>query len=244
MQKNGKINKRTSKGKNNSKPIITKRLLVKTSSKAQSAMEYLMTYGWAILIIAVVLAVFFQLGVFNSSLPNACLASSGYYCQNPTLSTTGVLSLTIGQSTGQTLYSTYVLFDPSGASLSQSASAYIGTLQSGQAVNINIKLPNTPPYPQSYTIGTTLTGYIYLAYYLTPQSTAVDSPKNNNTVQTYDFSGTAGTASTSTIPYESNQYIVKIATLSVTVNKIITTTSTTSSPSTTSPSTTVTPVYS
>ncbi|MGC8537558.1 MAG: LamG domain-containing protein [Candidatus Micrarchaeia archaeon] len=33
--------------------------------KLQSAMEYLMTYGWAILIIAVVLAALFQLGVFN-----------------------------------------------------------------------------------------------------------------------------------------------------------------------------------
>jgi hypothetical protein len=35
--------------------------------KAQSAMEYLMTYGWSILIIAVVLGVLFQLGVFSSS---------------------------------------------------------------------------------------------------------------------------------------------------------------------------------
>ncbi len=34
--------------------------------KSQSAMEYLMTYGWAILIIAVVLSVLFQLGVFSS----------------------------------------------------------------------------------------------------------------------------------------------------------------------------------
>ena len=32
---------------------------------SQSAMEYLMTYGWAILIIAVVLAALFELGVFN-----------------------------------------------------------------------------------------------------------------------------------------------------------------------------------
>ena len=32
---------------------------------AQSAMEYLMTYGWAILIISVVLAVLFSLGVTN-----------------------------------------------------------------------------------------------------------------------------------------------------------------------------------
>ncbi len=33
----------------------------------QSAMEYLMTYGWAILIIAVVLGALFQLGIFNAS---------------------------------------------------------------------------------------------------------------------------------------------------------------------------------
>jgi hypothetical protein len=37
------------------------------SAKAQSAMEYLMTYGWAILIISVVLGALFQLGVFNAN---------------------------------------------------------------------------------------------------------------------------------------------------------------------------------
>ncbi len=36
-------------------------------SKAQSAMEYLMTYGWAILIIAVVMVALFALGVFNGA---------------------------------------------------------------------------------------------------------------------------------------------------------------------------------
>ncbi len=35
--------------------------------KSQAAMEYLMTYGWAILIIAVVLGALFSLGVFNSN---------------------------------------------------------------------------------------------------------------------------------------------------------------------------------
>ncbi len=37
------------------------------SFRSQSAMEYLMTYGWAILIIAVVLVALFQMGVFNSA---------------------------------------------------------------------------------------------------------------------------------------------------------------------------------
>jgi len=44
-----------------------KKPLRKASAKAQSAMEYLMTYGWAILIIAVVLGALFQLGVFNAN---------------------------------------------------------------------------------------------------------------------------------------------------------------------------------
>src|SRR5208282_2213258 len=37
-----------------------------SQKKLQSAMEYLMTYGWAILIIAVVLGALFGLGFFNS----------------------------------------------------------------------------------------------------------------------------------------------------------------------------------
>ena len=41
--------------------------LGRSSIKNQSAMEYLMTYGWAILIIAVVLVALFQMGVFNSA---------------------------------------------------------------------------------------------------------------------------------------------------------------------------------
>ncbi len=35
--------------------------------KSQSAMEYLMTYGWAILIIAIVMIALFQLGIFNGT---------------------------------------------------------------------------------------------------------------------------------------------------------------------------------
>lgn len=37
-----------------------------SAKKEQSAMEYLLTYGWSILIIAVILSILFQLGIFNS----------------------------------------------------------------------------------------------------------------------------------------------------------------------------------
>ncbi len=46
---------------------FNKRLTISKSSKSQSAMEYLMTYGWAILIIAIVMVALFQLGVFNGT---------------------------------------------------------------------------------------------------------------------------------------------------------------------------------
>ncbi|MCL5238856.1 MAG: hypothetical protein M1286_00050 [Candidatus Marsarchaeota archaeon] len=75
--------------------------------KAQSAMEYLMTYGWAILIIAVVLGALFSLGVFSSGtlLGTSCIPAPGYLCSSPSIGTSGNLSLSsFGQSTGSTIY--------------------------------------------------------------------------------------------------------------------------------------------
>jgi len=135
--------------------------------KAQSAMEYLMTYGWAILIIAVVLGALFELGVFNSSsfFGTACIAQSGFYCSNPVLSTTGTLNITVGQATGTTFTNTYVYFVPSGTTFSSSdPSADIGTLNSGQKVNVDIPLETGSPYPTSYTLGTPLSGELYMQY--------------------------------------------------------------------------------
>ncbi|MGC8662475.1 MAG: hypothetical protein ACP5RT_01670, partial [Candidatus Micrarchaeia archaeon] len=62
MEKASKIYLQDSKNHNSINYIIVLKRAAKISSKAQSAMEYLMTYGWAILIIAVVLGALFQLG--------------------------------------------------------------------------------------------------------------------------------------------------------------------------------------
>ncbi len=67
------------------------------AGKAQSAMEYLMTYGWAILIIAVVLGILYFLGVFNSTpLPLVCLQNPPFLCSNPQLNSDGALTITFG----------------------------------------------------------------------------------------------------------------------------------------------------
>jgi hypothetical protein len=84
--------------------------------RLQSAMEYLMTYGWAILIIAVVLVALFSLGVFSGGvgLGNSCIAQSGFLCQNPLLHSTG-FTFTVGQSTGTNWASANVLWVPQGS---------------------------------------------------------------------------------------------------------------------------------
>ena len=46
----------------------TKHLTLLTKSKrSQSALEYMMTYGWAILIIVIVAVILYSMGIFNPS---------------------------------------------------------------------------------------------------------------------------------------------------------------------------------
>ena len=47
--------------------------------KGQAAMEYLMTYGWAILIVIVVVGALFTMGVFNTKSPVVCSPCFNYF---------------------------------------------------------------------------------------------------------------------------------------------------------------------
>jgi hypothetical protein len=72
-------------------------------------MEYLMTYGWAILIIAVVLGALFQLGVFGGGnlIGSSCIAAPGFYCQNAAIRNTATangLAFVFGQNLGISIY--------------------------------------------------------------------------------------------------------------------------------------------
>jgi hypothetical protein len=145
--------------------------------KAQSAMEYLMTYGWAILIIAVVLGALFSLGVFSSGalLGTSCIALSGYLCSNPVLHS-GSFTATIGQATGSSWTSAYLLFVGYGSSAPTSAD-FVGTngmsvsggISSGQSVTFtagNYISSTGAVTALPTTIGTAVSGSIW-AYYST-----------------------------------------------------------------------------
>jgi hypothetical protein len=151
--------------------------------KAQSAMEYLMTYGWAILIIAVVLGALFSLGVFSGSslLGTSCIATPGYLCQNPVLSPTGTLTLTIGQSTGVTEYNAIFFVSPQSSGLNSVGfpkTFSIGSpsgnnLASGQTISLSF--PGVVSNPSA--VGTPFSGYIWLNYSSTSGGPATISQK-------------------------------------------------------------------
>ena len=83
--------------------------------KAQSAMEYLLTYGWTILIVAVVLGTLFSIGVFSGAhlIGTSCIASPGFYCGGVIYShSTDTLTFVVGQITGTNWASVAFLYAP------------------------------------------------------------------------------------------------------------------------------------
>ena len=67
--------------------------------KLQSAIEYLSTYGWAILILSIVAVVFFTFLNLTASSPQECVLPAGLSCQNYFMTQNGLLTLNLFQST-------------------------------------------------------------------------------------------------------------------------------------------------
>lgn len=67
--------------------------------KAQSAMEFLTTYGWMILVLAVVIGALYSLGLFNSSglQPYQCAFRIGLTCGHASISSSGIITIDIVQ---------------------------------------------------------------------------------------------------------------------------------------------------
>ena len=84
--------------------IRYKAVTVRTK-RAQSALEFMTTYGWAILVIAIALGVLYSMGVFNlaSTTPDICTLSSNVGCLSASLSSTGQLTVNIEQATQDTI---------------------------------------------------------------------------------------------------------------------------------------------
>ena len=77
------------------------------NKRAQAALEFLMTYGWAILVVLVVIGALAYFGVLNPSglLPEKCTMSAGIACQDHLIDpTTGEVSLSFENGFGSGIY--------------------------------------------------------------------------------------------------------------------------------------------
>lgn len=150
------------------------------SFKGQSAMEYLMTYGWAILIIAIVLVALFELGIFNgSTLPTTCVAQSGFVCSSPTYNGGDIL-VTLGQNSGSTYYSVNAIFLNSTqlASFTSSRSFPSAPPQNTIATSMIPGATYSASIPTqisgSAPIGTGISGQIWISYATSSGGTATN----------------------------------------------------------------------
>ena len=129
--------------------------------KAQSAVEYLMTYGWSILIVAVVISSLILLGVFNSGNTgtSSCLATPGYSCTNPTLYSSGSLVTKIGQVSTQAITITGTACTKNNTVSSITPVSKNATLQSEGSQQIVFFCPIS-----SSATGTQFTGHLWIEY--------------------------------------------------------------------------------
>ncbi len=134
----------------------------------------------SVLAIFFILSLFFELGVSGgATLPTACIAESGFLCMVPQFVGSN-LSITIGQSTGQTFYNVSVFF-LNGTESAQfltpgfqaflnttpSHSQYINVLYSGSTDTVVIPLlQNGQPLP----IGSKISGELFIEYKSLPNS--------------------------------------------------------------------------
>ncbi len=68
------------------------------NAKGQAALDFMVSYGIALIIIAVALYIAFSRGIFSTQLiPPHCYPSAGFTCAAYSLSTCGILTLNISQ---------------------------------------------------------------------------------------------------------------------------------------------------
>ena len=74
--------------------------------KSQSALEYIMTYGWAILIIVIVAVILYSMGIFNpaSSLVATVTGFPGFTGVTAVCTPTGVLVMSVGNAVGYPVF--------------------------------------------------------------------------------------------------------------------------------------------
>ena len=110
------------------------------SIKSQSALEYMMTYGWAILVIVIVAGVLYSLGIFSpaSSLSSTVTGFSNLGSVTGECTANGILRISLGDSTGYPINITSVT--------AKSSTSQISTFKPNSTVDPNPIIQPTSTY--------------------------------------------------------------------------------------------------
>ena len=151
--------------------------------KSQSALEYMMTYGWAILVIVIVAAVLYSLGVFSpsSAISATVTGFAGFSVQAECISG-GALIISVINGVGNEINITQVNYTSNNHPSVYNTSSFL--LPSGQSGTLSI--PNACPSPA----GSRYSEPITLKY--TEPGQVLPGPYESNGVVT----GTSGSAQT------------------------------------------------
>ncbi|MEM0148890.1 MAG: hypothetical protein QW774_01370 [Candidatus Micrarchaeaceae archaeon] len=138
--------------------------------KTQSAVEYLVTYGWMFLIVAAVLAAMFALGLFNPSAYSGqeCVLEAGFSCVNYYMASNGLLTIDIEQVTSEPINVTAIGCNENSTSIK------MGTVYSpasneiampiGSSYTFNVECYDQYGNPVSLPVGSMFSGSIILNY--------------------------------------------------------------------------------
>lgn len=137
--------------------------------KLQSAMEYLMTYGWSILLVALVLSIIYSSDFFGSqTLAFTCLGQPSFLCMGSTMSSSGALSVVFGYAGSQPITITGLSCNITSEPQPPSSESTYLMVSPNQKMNLTFQCPVKNPAP----IGTTIPVFLWF-YYNTPTLTGL-----------------------------------------------------------------------
>jgi hypothetical protein len=116
------------------------------NKKGQAAIEFLVTYGWAIMAAMIVIAALTYFGVTNpaTSLPDKCIFSNGFDCKDFRL-TASQAQLQLTNGLGQTMFTLSSKTTENGVACTINGAASIGQLDPEETMSVVCStLPNAP----------------------------------------------------------------------------------------------------
>ena len=139
--------------------------MIATRRKAQTALEYLISYGWMVLIIAVALAALYSLGIFNTSLFSAdtCTMPASFGCQHPVLLSNGFLTVSLTQETGTPINITAIACATNQSLINAEHLTPAVYMAQGMNASFTVQCYSNG-FPYSASGGTLYSGYLILGY--------------------------------------------------------------------------------